>query len=87
MIKQQYIHITHWKIAFFIHVFSSMFVFIAGFTQFSSYFLKKYKKAHRFLGYLYVIDILLITGPAGFVMALYANGGVSSRIAFIILAL
>ena len=86
-IKQQYIPIKHWKFAFFTHVFTSMFVLIAGFTQFSTVFLQKYRKAHRFLGYIYVIDILLITGPASFVMALYANGGLSSRTAFTILAI
>ncbi len=86
-LKQQYISIKHWKIAFFTHVFTSMFVLMAGFTQFSKYFLKNYRIAHRFLGYIYVFDILIITGPASFVMALYANGGFSSRAAFTILAI
>ena len=64
-LKQDYIHITEWRIAFFVHVFSSMLVLAAGFTQFSKYFLKKYPKLHRGLGYVYVINILLVTGPAG----------------------
>jgi putative Mn2+ efflux pump MntP len=33
-----------------------------------------------------VVDVLLITGPAGLVMGFYANGGTLSRIAFILLA-
>ncbi|MBL0146105.1 MAG: hypothetical protein IPP48_10320 [Chitinophagaceae bacterium] len=37
-LKQDYIHITEWRIAFFVHVFSSMLVLAAGFTQFSKYF-------------------------------------------------
>jgi hypothetical protein len=86
-IKQEYIHITPWRIAFFVHVFSSMFVLIAGFTQFSGYLLSHYKKLHRVIGKLYVIDILFITGPASFIMALLANGGISSRIAFTTLAI
>jgi hypothetical protein len=86
-IKQDYIHITPWRIAFFIHVFSSMFVLVAGFTQFSGYLLSNYKKLHRSIGKLYVIDVLFITGPASFIMALLANGGISSRIAFTCLAL
>lgn len=85
-IKQQYIHITHWKIAFFVHVFTSMFALIAGFTQFSASFLRKFPKWHRFIGKMYVIDILIFTGPSGFIMGLYANGGLSSRIAFTLLA-
>ncbi|MFZ4059203.1 MAG: hypothetical protein ACOYKE_13760, partial [Ferruginibacter sp.] len=35
-LKQAYIHIDIWLVAFFIHVFSSLFVLFAGFTQFSS---------------------------------------------------
>lgn len=86
-IKQEYIDIIPWRIAFFIHVFSSMFVLIAGFTQFSTYLLNNYRKMHRVIGKIYVIDILFITGPASFIMALLANGGISSRIAFTSLAI
>jgi hypothetical protein len=86
-IKQEYIDIIPWRIAFFVHVFSSMLVLIAGFTQFSSYLLSHYKKLHRVIGKLYVVDILFITGPAAFIMALLANGGISSRIAFTTLAI
>ena len=86
-IKQEYISILHWKIAFFIHVFSSIFVLIAGFTQFLPYFLQKYPKIHRIIGIIYVFDILLITGPASFIMSLYANGGLPSRIGFTLIAI
>ena len=53
-IKQEYISIDQWRIAFFIHV--------------------------------YVVDVLLITGPSGLLMGFYANGGLLSRIGFIALA-
>jgi len=85
-IKQQYISIDHWRTAFFIHVYASMWVLFAGFTQFSKTLLKKNPRLHRVLGYIYVADILLITGPAGLVMGFYANGGTLSRIAFVLLA-
>ena len=85
-LKQTYINIDAWRIAFFVHVFTSMLVLVAGFTQFSKYLLKKHKKLHRTFGYIYVIDVLMVTGPAGLLMSFYANGGVSSRIAFIILS-
>ncbi len=39
-LKQQYIHIKEWRVAFFIHVFSSMLVLFAGFTQFSKTLLR-----------------------------------------------
>ena len=85
-IKQQYIDIDHWRIAFFIHVYASMWVLFAGFTQFSSVIQRQNPRLHRILGYVYVGDILLITGPAGLLMGFYANGGIPSRISFILLA-
>ncbi|MEO7922875.1 MAG: DUF2306 domain-containing protein [Chitinophagaceae bacterium] len=85
-IKQQYIAIDHWRIAFFIHIYASMWVLFAGFTQFSKRLLRNSPRLHRTLGYIYVTDVLLITGPAGLVMGFYANGGLLSRIAFVSLA-
>ena len=58
-IKQQYIDIIPWRIAFFVHVFSSMFVLLAGFTQFSATLLKKYPHLHRWIGKIYQPSIYL----------------------------
>lgn len=85
-IKQDYIDIDHWRIAFFVHVYASIWVLFAGFTQFSEMIRTSYRKLHRIFGYVYAADVLLITGPAGLVMGFYANGGISSKIAFITLA-
>lgn len=85
-IKQQYIHIAHWRTAFFIHVYASLWVLLAGFTQFSGAIQRKNPRLHRGMGYIYVADVLLITGPAGLLMGFYANGGLSSRISFVLLA-
>jgi hypothetical protein len=86
-IKQQYIGIRHWELAFWIHVFTSMLPLLAGFTQFSGWVLRRHRKLHRTMGKVYVISVLFVTGPASLVMAFYANGGITSRIAFVILAL
>lgn len=85
-IKQQFIHIDHWRTAFFVHVYASIWVLLAGFTQFSKYIQKHNRRLHRVMGYIYVTDILLITGPAGLLMGFYANGGLPSRISFVLLA-
>ena len=85
-IKQQYLPVTHWLIAFFVHVFTSMFALLAGFTQFSRAIRKRVPAIHRWMGRLYVLDVVLVTGPASFVMAIYANGGLPSKLAFGILA-
>ncbi len=83
--KQDYIHIPIWKAAFYTHVFSSIFTLIAGFTQFSQFVLKNHRSLHRFMGRLYVWNILLVNFPAGLIMAYYANGLWPSKIAFTIL--
>ncbi len=85
-LKQEYIHITEWRVAFFTHVFTSILVLVAGFTQFSKKFLKQQPKLHRTVGYIYVINILMVTGPSGLLMSFYANGGVSSQTAFVLLS-
>ena len=85
-LKQEYIHITEWRVAFFTHVFTSILVLVAGFTQFSKKFLKQQPNLHRTVGYIYVINILMVTGPSGLLMSFYANGGVSSQTAFVLLS-
>jgi uncharacterized membrane protein len=85
-IKQDYIDIDHWRVAFFVHVYASMWALLAGFTQFSSHIQSFYPRVHRTLGYVYVTNILLITGPSSLIMSFYANGGPTSKIAFALLA-
>lgn len=85
-IKGDYLDIPWWKIAFYVHVFTSMFALAAGFTQFSRGVLGRWPGVHRWVGRLYVLNVCLVTGPAALVMACYANGGAGSRLAFGILA-
>lgn len=86
-IKQDYVDIDHWRVAFFVHVYASIWVLLAGFTQFSGQIRDYYPRLHRTFGYIYVADVLLITGPAGLLMGFYANGGLPSKIAFVTLAI
>jgi hypothetical protein len=86
-IKRQYLGIKHWELAFWVHVFTSMLPLLAGFTQFAPWLLRKWPVVHRAMGRMYVITVCCVTGPASLVMAFYANGGVTSRIAFTMLAL
>lgn len=87
IIKQNYIQNKVWLAAFYVHVFSSILVLLAGFTQFSKNIRSKYKSIHQWAGRVYVANILLVTGPAGFILAIYANGGVTSKIAFMTLTI
>lgn len=85
--KQKIIHIKHWRYSFNVHILFSIFSLAAGLTQFSNYILEKYKKLHRYVGYAYVIDVLLLAGPSGLIMGFYANGTSWAKCSFIILAI
>lgn len=71
---------------FYIHVFSAIFVLLAGFTQFNKTLLNKHAKLHRKLGYLYVVLVLLFAAPSGLFIGVFANGGLIAKAAFSILA-
>jgi uncharacterized membrane protein len=86
-IKRSAIKIPFWKIAFYVHVLTSCFTLLAGFTQFSGFMLRKFPDVHKTLGRFYVVLIIFLAAPSGFVMGIYANGGICSRIAFILLSL
>jgi hypothetical protein len=86
-IKQQFIDVKHWFSAFYIHVYTGVFVMFAGFTQFSNYLLKHYKKLHRVAGRIYAFNVLFITGPTAIIMSFYASGGVIGIVAFVLLGI
>jgi len=85
-IKQDVIDVPFYKLAFFTHVYTTMFVLIAGFTQFSAYIIKHFRVIHRYSGWVYAFTVLFLAGPSGFYMGIYANGGVISQLAFCLLA-
>ncbi|WP_010182832.1 DUF2306 domain-containing protein [Aquimarina agarilytica] len=86
-IKQEEIETKYYQIAFFSHVYTSIFVLILGITQFSNTIRSTFSSIHKIFGKLYVFLILLIAAPSGLIMALHANGGVFSKISFSIQAL
>ncbi|MEO1484601.1 MAG: DUF2306 domain-containing protein [Bacteroidota bacterium] len=86
-VKQNEIEYKYYQIAFFSHVYTSIFVLIFGIFQFSKRIRTKFKKIHKILGGLYVFIILLVAAPSGFIMALHANGGIFSKLSFVIQAI
>ena len=85
-IKQDEIKLLHYQIAFFTHVYTSIFVLLLGMFQFSDYVRRRYSSLHRSAGKLYIALILLLAGPSGLIMGYYANGGIPGRISFCLLA-
>ncbi|WP_228526603.1 MULTISPECIES: DUF2306 domain-containing protein [unclassified Flavobacterium] len=72
---------------FYLHVYSAIFVLLAGFFQFNNSLLKKYPKLHRNIGKFYVLVVLFLSAPSGLFIGLFANGGLYSKISFVSLSL
>ena len=83
--KQLIYHIDAWRISFYVHVLSSPLIIIAGLMQFSPWLMRKSMRLHRISGYVYILVLLLISGPAAMIMAVYANGGYPAQTSFAIL--
>jgi len=84
--KQGVYYLGYWRISFYTHVFTSTLVLLAGFTQFNRYILRTRPQLHRTVGYVYILTVCLVTGPAALVMGFYANGGFPARTSFVLLA-
>ena len=84
--KLRIYHLHYWRVSFYTHVFVSCLVLLAGFTQFTPRLLRGNPRVHRFMGWIYLVTVTIISGPAAFIMALYANGGWAARSSFVLLA-
>lgn len=82
--KQNVYHIDYWRYSFYAHVFTSILVLPAGFTQFNPAFFRS--NWHRRLGAIYLFTVLLISAPTGFLMGLHANGGLGAKASFVMLS-
>jgi Predicted membrane protein (DUF2306) len=69
-------------INFYIHITTSFISIATGLVQFVPLIIKKYPSWHRRAGMAYVYSILCLACPSGFVLAINANGGLSSQVGF-----
>ena len=72
---------------FYVHVITSIVTLLAGFTQFNSLITRRFPKIHVVLGRIYVYTVLVVAAPSGIYIGWYANGGITSKIAFISLGI
>ncbi|SDL24857.1 Predicted membrane protein [Pedobacter sp. ok626] len=70
---------------FYVHVYSAIFVLLAGITQFNSKIQIRYKKVHKVSGYFYAGVVLLFAAPSGIFIGCFANGGVIAKVSFVLL--
>ncbi|WP_294286927.1 DUF2306 domain-containing protein [uncultured Chryseobacterium sp.] len=70
---------------FYTHVYTSIFVLLSGFLA----IVRKdfgMKDFHRNAGKIYVLLILVLAAPSGMYMGIFANGGLYSKISFVLLS-
>lgn len=72
--------------AFYIHISCGGLALLTGWSQFIKSWRNKHLMFHRYLGYAYVISVL-ISSITGFIIALYSSGGVVASVGFGMLAI
>jgi hypothetical protein len=87
ILKRSVVDWWPWRLAFVLHVAVSGMVLLAGFSQFSAGFKRRWPMAHRRLGWLYVAGVLGVAAPSGLMLALYAAGGWPTQLCFVLLTL
>ena len=70
-----------WHTAFYIHITFGGIALLVGWSQFSKGLREKYLKLHRNIGKVYVVSVML-SSIAGFYIALFASGGITSTLGF-----
>ena len=85
--KPEVVRYSAYLPAFYIHIVTGSIVLILGVFQLSKKIRVRYTAWHRAAGRVYIFVILFFTAPSGFVMSLYANGGLPAGFGFALLAL
>ena len=69
---------------FYIHVYTSIFVLTAGFLAIirNDFGIKNF---HQTFGKIYIFLLLIFSAPSGIYMGWFANGGIFSKLSFLIL--
>jgi Na+-transporting NADH:ubiquinone oxidoreductase subunit NqrE len=67
---------------FYVHITTSTVVMAVGIVQIWPQVARRWPVLHRYLGRVYATLILLLAAPSGLVLAVYANGGLSTQVGF-----
>jgi uncharacterized membrane protein len=86
LVKEDLIFDAVWRPTFYLHVISGMLVILIGPFQFLPKLRAKNLQIHKKLGKIYAYGILGIAAPTGLIMAFYAEGGLYSTMAFLMMS-
>ena len=86
LVKQDIVFDSIWRPTFYLHVISGMIVILIGPIQFIPKLRNRFISLHKKLGKIYAYAVLGIAAPTGLIMAFYAEGGIWSTIAFLVMS-
>ena len=86
-VKQFVVHEIIWRTAFYVHISGGIVAIVTVPLQFLMRSRQGNAKLHRTLGKVYLGAILFVGAPAGFYMALYANGGPWASTGFAVMSM
>lgn len=84
--KQEYLPNKLWLSTFYLHLASGIVAVLAGFPLFFNRFIGFNSVWHKRTGRIYVYSILLTSGPTGFYLAFFAEGGPFASVGFILMS-
>jgi len=85
--KQDLLSNMFWLVSFYLHLLFGVVAIFSGIPLFFNRLIPFKSTLHRILGKVYVLSILLITGPTGFYLSFFAEGGIYATIGFLLMTL
>lgn len=76
-----------YMLAFYMHIFGGGVALLIGWMQFKRKLRDKRRSLHRTIGKIYLIAVILISGPGGLFIAYNADGGLTGKMGFGLLAI
>jgi len=80
------IHNNIWLSNFYIHLFAGILAVLSGLFLFFNRLIPFKSVLHKKLGRIYVFAILFLSGPTGFYLSFFAEGGPIASIGFLLMS-
>ena len=85
-LKQHLIGNPIYKGNFYVHLAFGIVAVITGFALFFDKLIRFSSKRHKQFGKLYIVSILLLTGPTGLYLSFFAEGGAAASVGFLLMS-
>ncbi len=84
--KQRLLSNKIWLICFYVHLFFGAICILSGLPLFFNRLIDVHSRTHKMMGKIYIVSILYLTGPTGFYLAFFAEGGPWASLGFILMS-